>query len=210
MTSESGVGLKYRSNNKYIFAEPLATILLLLEDDEDEMKQHLPADLDQFAEGLQGEGYKVNRINHNGKTNVLTVKMDKEKAQSMVETASKPYDETKSRQKRTICFKCGGRGRGGGWGGGGGYLTGGFGIGGGFGLGGGGGGSYYPSGGGGHYPSGGGGDYYPPSGGGEGRYTRRLIHAVLYISVLKPPDILTIEDFPIDSKTIFPHILTCL
>lgn len=179
MASESGMKPKERSNKKYIFAEPLATVLLVLEDDEDEAKRQLPVDLDEFAEGLKDEGYNVDKIDHNGKTKVLRMKLAKEQARNMVEAASKPRDddETKYRRKRTACLKCGGGGRGwggGGWGGGG-YQGGGY-----YPSGGGGscttcgGGGYYPSGGGGgggHYPSGGGGTvvvYYPSSGGGGG------------------------------------------
>ncbi|EFN79476.1 hypothetical protein EAI_12429, partial [Harpegnathos saltator] len=96
--------------------EPLATVLLVVENDEEE-KEHLLVDLDDFAEQLQGEGYKVDKINHNGMTKVLKLRLSKEEAQNMVEAASKPHDDMKPRQKRTICSKCGGGGGGGGhWG----------------------------------------------------------------------------------------------
>ncbi|XP_032662722.1 forkhead box protein D1-like isoform X5 [Odontomachus brunneus] len=121
--------------------EPLATVLLVVENDEDE-KEHLPVDLDEFAVGLKDQGYKVDKIDHNGKTKVLRMKVKKEEAQSMEESASKSDDETKPRQKRTICFSCGGGGGGGRkrWGGGGGRGGGncGRGCGGGGGRGGGG------------------------------------------------------------------------
>ncbi|XP_025161234.1 keratin, type II cytoskeletal 1 isoform X2 [Harpegnathos saltator] len=127
--------------------EPLAIVLLVVENDEEE-KEHLLVDLDDFAGQLQGEGYKVDKVNHNGKTKMLKLKLSKEEAQNMVEAASKPHDDMKPREKRTICLKCGGGGGGGGYRGG--YDMGGYcrTCGGG-----------YPSGGGGNYPPSGGGGY---------------------------------------------------
>ncbi|XP_014482072.1 PREDICTED: glycine-rich protein 2-like [Dinoponera quadriceps] len=155
--------------------EPFATVLLVVDE-----KESLPVDLDEFADGLHSEGYKIDKIDRNGTTKVLRLKLAEEEARRMVESASKPYDETGSRQKRATCYKCGGRGGGGGGGSGGGYPSGYYPSGGGGGGGGqcstcggsGGGGGYYPSGGGGGYypPSGGGGGSYPPSGGGGGSY----------------------------------------
>ncbi|EFN80488.1 hypothetical protein EAI_08392 [Harpegnathos saltator] len=91
--------------------EPLATVLVVVEDDEEE-KEHPLVDLDDFAEQLQDDGYKVEKIIHNGKTKVLKLKLNIEEAQSMVEAASKPHDDMKPRQKRTTCLRCGGGGGG--------------------------------------------------------------------------------------------------
>lgn len=147
---------RIRVKKKCILAEPLATVLLVIEDDEDS-KKDTPVDLDEFAKGLTGEGFKVDKIDRNGKTKVLKMKMEKDEVQSMIESSSQPSDEKKDRKKRTICLKC----KGGGYGGYGGYGRGGYG--------GGYGGGHYPSGGGGYYPSGGGGGYCPTCGG-QGRY----------------------------------------
>ncbi|XP_012231313.1 heterogeneous nuclear ribonucleoprotein A1, A2/B1 homolog isoform X4 [Linepithema humile] len=129
-------------------AEPFATVLLLV-DDEDEEKKRSAADLDEFAEGLENKGIKVDKIDLN-KDKLLRVKLHKFEAQSMVDAAAKPGDATKDRKKRTVCMKCGGGG--GGYGGGhrGGY-----------------GGGKQPYGGGG-YPSGGGGGCNTCGGGGYG------------------------------------------
>ncbi|XP_072767494.1 uncharacterized protein [Anoplolepis gracilipes] len=141
--------------------EPLATVLLVITEDDEEKERHSPTDLDEFAAELEVEGIKVDKIDVDNKSKVLKLKLEKAQAQSMIETASKPIYERKDRQKRTTyCKKCGG-GYGGGYPSGGGY-------GGGYPSGGGG---YYPSGGGGHCPTcggKGGGGYYPPSGGGGG------------------------------------------
>nr|XP_012231310.1 PREDICTED: keratin, type II cytoskeletal 1-like isoform X1 [Linepithema humile] len=95
-------------------AEPFATVLLLV-DDEDEEKKRSAADLDEFAEGLENKGIKVDKIDLN-KDKLLRVKLHKFEAQSMVDAAAKPGDATKDRKKRTVCMKCGGGG--GGYGGG--------------------------------------------------------------------------------------------
>lgn len=151
-----------------MLAEPLVSVLLVVEDGEDEeLGNHPPVDLDEFAEGLEGQGYKVDKIDLNSKAKVLKMKLEKAEAESMIDSALKG-NERKYRQKRTICYKCGGGG--GGWGGypsGGGHYPSG---------GGGGGWGGYPSGGG-HYPGGGhcptcgggggGGGYYPNGGGGD-------------------------------------------
>lgn len=130
-----------------ILSDLLVTVLLVVEEKEEEEEK--PVDLDEFAQELEGQGFKVDKIDRNGKTKVLKVKMEKEEAESMIESSLQPNDEKKARSKRTVCYKCGGRR---GWGGGG-YPSGG----------------YYPSGGGGGgCPTCGGGSY-PPSGGG-GRY----------------------------------------
>ncbi|XP_036145376.1 uncharacterized protein LOC105828453 isoform X2 [Monomorium pharaonis] len=94
--------------------EPLVSVLLVVEDDEnEELEKHPPVDLDEFAEGLEGQGFKVDKIDLNSKAKVLKMKLEKAKAQSMIDSALKG-DENRYRQKRTICFKCGGGG--GGWG----------------------------------------------------------------------------------------------
>ncbi|XP_011349675.1 keratin, type I cytoskeletal 10 isoform X1 [Ooceraea biroi] len=129
--------------------EPLVTVLLVVEDSEEENEK--PADLDEFAEELEGQGFKVNKIDLNSQTQVLKMKLEKAKAQNMIESALKPVERKNDRKKRSYCLKCGGGygGHGGGYGGypsGGGYYPGGYG---------GGGGGYYPGGG------------YPPSGGGH-------------------------------------------
>ncbi|XP_070149319.1 keratin, type II cytoskeletal 1b isoform X4 [Polyergus mexicanus] len=118
--------------------EPLATVLLVIEDDDEERERHSPADLDEFAAELENEGIKVDTIKMGNMSKVLKIKLEKAKAQSMIESASKPIHEKRDRQKRTICLKCGG---GGGYGGG--Y-----------------------GGGAGHYRRGGQGNYYPSGGGG--------------------------------------------
>ncbi|XP_011632183.1 uncharacterized protein LOC105423910 [Pogonomyrmex barbatus] len=103
-----------------MLAEPLVSVLLIVEDDEEEREKHSPVDLDEFAEGLEGQGFKVDKIDIDSKAKVLKMKLEKGEAQSIIDSASKPDNEKKFRQKRTICFKCGGGG--GGWGGGGGYY----------------------------------------------------------------------------------------
>lgn len=93
--------------------EPLVSVLLVVEDDEnEELEKHPPVDLDEFAEGLEGQGFKVDKIDLNSKAKVLKMKLEKTEAQSMIDSALKG-NEKRYRQKRTICFKCGG---GGGWG----------------------------------------------------------------------------------------------
>lgn len=130
-----------------MFAEPLVSVLLVVDDDETEEMEKHPVDLDEFAEGLEGQGFKVDKIDLNSKAKVLKMKLEKAEAESMIDSALKG-NEKKYRQKRTICLKCGGGG--GGWGGypsGGGY--GGYGGGQCSTCGGGGGGNYLNSGGGG-------------------------------------------------------------
>lgn len=116
----------------------MATVLLVVTDDDEEKEKHSPADLDEFATELESQGLKVDKIDVDNKSKVLKLKLQKAEAESMIESASKPIYEKKNRQKRTFCVKCGG---GGGYGGG--Y------------------GSGYPSGGGGGCPTcgGGGGEY---------------------------------------------------
>ncbi|GAB1863501.1 hypothetical protein CAJAP_04580 [Camponotus japonicus] len=127
--------------------EPLATVLLVIADNDEEKEKHSPADLDEFAAELESQGIKVDRIGMD-KSKVLKMKLQKAEAESMIESASKPIYEKKDRQKRTICLKCGGGGYGGG------------------GYGGGKGGGH--RGGGGYYPSGGGGGGCSTCGGGGG------------------------------------------
>ncbi|XP_033341057.2 uncharacterized protein LOC117229020 isoform X1 [Megalopta genalis] len=167
--------------------EPLATVLLLIEVDDENEETDAPVDLDEVADDLQhGEGFHVDKIKDNGLTRVLRVKLEKSDTEGIVPPSSKMEKMTKVRNRRSPCLKC--KLKGGGFGGGGG--GGGFGFGGGFGggygggsLGGGpgcggggcggggypGGGGYqggYPGGGGGGYPSGGGGGYHGGGGGG--------------------------------------------
>ncbi|TGZ47588.1 Uncharacterized protein DBV15_03452 [Temnothorax longispinosus] len=102
--------------------EPLVSVLLVIDDDEnEELEKHPPVDLDEFAEGLEGQGFKVDKIDLNSKAKVLKMKLEKAEAESMIDSVK--GNEKKFRQKRTICLKCGG---GGGYGGGyGGYPSGG-------------------------------------------------------------------------------------
>ncbi|KAL0126155.1 hypothetical protein PUN28_004938 [Cardiocondyla obscurior] len=141
--------------------EPLVSVLLVVEDEENERTpQHPPVDLDEFAEVLEDQGFKVDKIDINSKAKVLKMKLEKAQAESVIDSALKG-NEKKYRQKRTICLKCKKGGWGGGGGGWGGYPSGG---------------EYYPGGGGdwGGYPSGGehypGGGYCPTCGGGGGYY----------------------------------------
>ncbi|XP_015438448.1 PREDICTED: heterogeneous nuclear ribonucleoprotein A3 homolog 2-like isoform X2 [Dufourea novaeangliae] len=152
-------------------AGPLATVFLVIEVDDDDEETNVPVDLDEVADDFEhGEGFNVERINHDGETKLLRVKLDKSDA-DMVLPKSKMETMTKVRNRRSPCLKCKlkGYGHNGGYGGGGGG-----GFGGGYGGEGGPGGGYnggcgsgncgggYPSGG---YPSGG---YYPNQGGGCG------------------------------------------
>ncbi|XP_011160570.2 uncharacterized protein LOC105196358 isoform X1 [Solenopsis invicta] len=91
--------------------EPLVSVLLVVEDDDEneELEKPTPVDLDEFAQGLEGQGFKVDKIDLDNKAKVLKMKLEKAEAQSMIDSALK---EKRYRQKRTICFKCGG----GGWG----------------------------------------------------------------------------------------------
>lgn len=105
------------------------------DDDEDEEKENRsPVDLDEFAEGLKSEGFKVDKIDLTSKTKMLKMKLEKAETQNMMESALKQGEERNvkkdSRKKRTICLK--------------GCKSGGYG------------GGYYPPSGGGGYPSGGG------------------------------------------------------
>ncbi|XP_077257836.1 uncharacterized protein LOC143894983 isoform X3 [Temnothorax americanus] len=146
--------------------EPLVSVLLVIDDDEnEELEKHPPVDLDEFAEGLEGQGFKVDKIDLNSKAKVLKMKLEKAEAESMIDSVK--GNEKKFRQKRTICLKCGG---GGGYGGGYGHRVavipvvvvpitgGGHRGGGGYHRGGGGGGGCSTCGGGG-YGGGGGGSY---------------------------------------------------
>ncbi|XP_043791442.1 keratin, type II cytoskeletal 1-like isoform X2 [Apis laboriosa] len=140
--------------------DPLATLLLIIDVDENDEDTDEAVDLDEVAEDLikDEEDFNVEKINYGGETKVLRLKLSKEEGESIFPSKSKLEKLKKIRNKRTLCVKCGGSGGLGGGGypsGGGGYPSGG----GGYPSGGGG----YPSGGGG-YPSGGGG--YPSGGGG--------------------------------------------
>ncbi|KAL0126157.1 hypothetical protein PUN28_004938 [Cardiocondyla obscurior] len=96
--------------------EPLVSVLLVVEDEENERTpQHPPVDLDEFAEVLEDQGFKVDKIDINSKAKVLKMKLEKAQAESVIDSALKG-NEKKYRQKRTICLKC----KKGGWGGGGG------------------------------------------------------------------------------------------
>jgi len=102
-------------NKKYVLAEPLVSVILVVEDDEnEESENHRPVDLDKFAGELKNEGFKVDKIDLNSKTKVLKMKLEKMEAQSMIDSALKG-DQKKFRQKRSYCYKCGG-GYGGGYG----------------------------------------------------------------------------------------------
>ncbi|XP_018401293.1 PREDICTED: keratin, type II cytoskeletal 1-like isoform X2 [Cyphomyrmex costatus] len=88
--------------------EPLVSVILVVEDDEnEELENHRPVDLDEFADGLQDQGFKVDKIDLNSKTKVLKMKLEKAEAQSMVDAALKG-DQKKFRQKRSYCLSCGG------------------------------------------------------------------------------------------------------
>lgn len=144
-------------NDKCTFAEPLATVFLVVVNEDEETERHSPADLDEFAAELESHGIKVDKIDVDNKSKVLKMKLEKKEAQSMIDSAMQPdFEKKTNRQKRTICMKCGGGGYGGGYGG----------------YGGGG----YPSGGGGNScpTCGGGGGSYPPSGGGDSGFGGEL------------------------------------
>ncbi|XP_071566962.1 uncharacterized protein [Temnothorax nylanderi] len=135
--------------------EPLVSVLLVIDDDEnEELEKHPPVDLDEFAEGLEGQGFKVDKIDLNSKAKVLKMKLEKAEAESMIDSVK--GNEKKFRQKRTICLKCQKGGGGGGYGGYGGYGGGGYGG--------------YPSGGGGHCSTCGGGGGGHRGGGHRGGY----------------------------------------
>ncbi|XP_031771701.1 cold shock protein 2 isoform X4 [Apis florea] len=165
--------------------DPLATLLLVIQVDENDEDTNESVDLDELAEDLNKEqGFNLEKLNYGGETAILRVKLSKEEGEDIFPSKSKLEKLKKIRNKRTLCLKCGGGGYGGGFGGG--YGGGGGkpgcasgSCGGGYPGGGGvypGGGGYYPGGGGGHpgghggggypggYPSGGGG--YPSGGGG--------------------------------------------
>ncbi|XP_031771706.1 keratin, type II cytoskeletal 1 isoform X9 [Apis florea] len=151
--------------------DPLATLLLVIQVDENDEDTNESVDLDELAEDLNKEqGFNLEKLNYGGETAILRVKLSKEEGEDIFPSKSKLEKLKKIRNKRTLCLKCGGGGYGGGFGGGygggggkpgcasgscggGGYPGGGYPSGGGG----------YPSGGGG-YPSGGGG--YPSGGGG--------------------------------------------
>ncbi|XP_016769934.1 H/ACA ribonucleoprotein complex subunit GAR1 isoform X3 [Apis mellifera] len=145
--------------------DPLATLLLVIDIDENDEDTDKVVDLDELADELGNEDFNVEKINYGGETKLLRLKLSKEEGEGIFPSKSKLEKLKKIRNKRTLCVKCGGSGGlGGGYpSGGGGYPSGGGGYpsgGGGYPSGGGG----YPSGSGG-YPSGGGGH---PSGGGGG------------------------------------------
>ncbi|XP_071566980.1 uncharacterized protein [Temnothorax nylanderi] len=107
--------------------EPLVSVLLVIDDDEnEELEKHPPVDLDEFAEGLEGQGFKVDKIDLNSKAKVLKMKLEKAEAESMIDSVK--GNEKKFRQKRTICLKCQKGGGGGGYGGYGGYGGGGYAV----------------------------------------------------------------------------------
>ncbi|EGI66478.1 hypothetical protein G5I_04951 [Acromyrmex echinatior] len=87
--------------------EPLVSVILVVEDNEnEESENHRPVDLDKFAEGLEDEGFKVDKIDFKSKTKVLKMKLEKAEAQSMIDSALKG-DQKKFRQKRSYCMRCG-------------------------------------------------------------------------------------------------------
>ncbi|XP_018303309.1 uncharacterized protein [Mycetomoellerius zeteki] len=91
--------------------EPLVSVILVVEDENEESENNRPVDLDKFAEGLEGEGFKVDKIDLNSKMKVLKMKLEKAEAQSMIDSVLKG-DQKKFRQKRSYCVRCG-RGYGG-------------------------------------------------------------------------------------------------
>ncbi|XP_076662101.1 uncharacterized protein LOC143365633 isoform X2 [Halictus rubicundus] len=128
---------------------PLATVIMVIEVDEEDSETDVPVDLDEVADDLEnGEGFNVERINHSGETKVLRVKLDKDDAEGILLHAPKMDKMTKVRNRRSPCLKCKLKG----------YLGGGR-------SGGGGGGASYPS----YHPSGGGG-CSTCGGGGHGGY----------------------------------------
>ncbi|XP_015438449.1 PREDICTED: uncharacterized protein LOC107193502 isoform X3 [Dufourea novaeangliae] len=103
-------------------AGPLATVFLVIEVDDDDEETNVPVDLDEVADDFEhGEGFNVERINHDGETKLLRVKLDKSDA-DMVLPKSKMETMTKVRNRRSPCLKCKlkGYGHNGGYGGGGG------------------------------------------------------------------------------------------
>ncbi|CAK9811012.1 hypothetical protein ANTPLA_LOCUS6773 [Anthophora plagiata] len=160
------------------FTEPLGSLLLIVEVDDNDTETDVPVNLDEVADDLEtSEGLHVVKFHKAGETNMLKVKFDKADANSIIPSKNKLDKMKKVRNRRTPCLKChsktstypeygGGNnyGSGNGYGGGGGF-GGGFGGGGGYGTGGGGG---YGTGGGGGYGTGSGGGY--GNGGGRGGY----------------------------------------
>lgn len=162
----------------------MATLLLVIDVDENDEDTDKVVDLDELADELGNEDFNVEKINYGGETKLLRLKLSKEEGEGIFPSKSKLEKLKKIRNKRTLCVKCGGSGGlggglGGGFGGGGGGGFGG-GFGGGYGGGGGkpgcggggcggggypGGGGYYPTGGGGGYPGGHGGGKYGCAGG---------------------------------------------
>ncbi|XP_029161883.1 keratin, type I cytoskeletal 9-like isoform X3 [Nylanderia fulva] len=139
--------------------EPLATVFLVVVDEDEEKERHSPANLDEFAAELESQGFKIDKIDVDNKSKVLRMELEKTEAQSMIDSALKPdFEKKANRQKRTICMKCGGYGGYGGGGYGGGHVA------------------VVPvvivpvprriTGGAGHYRRGGHGQYYPSGGGG--------------------------------------------
>ncbi|CAK9823941.1 hypothetical protein ANTRET_LOCUS2186 [Anthophora retusa] len=164
--------------------EPLGSLLLIVEVDDNDEETNVPVNLDEVADDLEtSEGLHVEKIYKAGETNMLKVKLDSAAANSIISSKNKLDKMKKVRNRRTPCLKChsktstypqygggnsyggnNGYGTGSGYGGGGGF-GGGFGGGGGYGSGGGGG---YGTGGGGGYGTGGGAGY--GTGGGRGGY----------------------------------------
>ncbi|XP_043270313.1 heavy metal-associated isoprenylated plant protein 33-like isoform X2 [Venturia canescens] len=147
--------------------EPLATVLLVVEADDEED----PVSLDDIAKDLQEEGFEVEKVMKDGETKVIKVDFGEDPeakpGNDLAVPVVKNVETTtnKVRRKRAPCLKCklgkllgGGGGNYGGGYGGGGYPGGGYPGGGYTGGGGGCGGGCGGGGGGGHYPSGGGGN----------------------------------------------------
>ncbi|XP_060819148.1 keratin, type II cytoskeletal 2 epidermal-like isoform X5 [Bombus pascuorum] len=139
--------------------DPLATVLLILEVDDNEEDTGVLVDLDEVADELRDkEGLNVEKMNNTGEAKLIKVKLYKNDEGNLYPLKTKLNELSKSRKRRTLCVKCGGGGYpGGGLGGGfgGGHSGGGYG-----GHPNGGGGGGYPSGGGGCSTCGGGGNSY--------------------------------------------------
>ncbi|KAG7205497.1 hypothetical protein KM043_007480 [Ampulex compressa] len=144
--------------------EPLATVLLVVETDDDSEESAGAADLDEIAKDLEKEGFKVERLGSGSQTKLIRVRLDEQNVDGLMNMTSnsKTEESGKIRRKRTSCLKCKGFSKGGGGGGGGGGYYGGHGYGGGYPV------VVYPGGGGGGCPPGGCGYNYYPSGGGGG------------------------------------------
>jgi len=75
-----------------MLAEPLVSVLLIVDENE-ELEKHPPVDLDEFAEGLESQGFKVDKIDLKSRAKVLKMKMEKAKAESMIDSALKDNEK---------------------------------------------------------------------------------------------------------------------